>query len=135
MYSVVQTDSKFVIKRDKVFDAYREVLILGTGANNKNLSDIQLGWIMDKLPAIRRLSVVVEYGWGFEMGHDPDGDINGIYYSFSSLTGEEERLFNAIAPFVEDGSFIEMKGEDDKTWRWVFKNGKVEKVFPKLKWD
>jgi hypothetical protein len=35
-------------------------------------------------------------------------------------SGDDDILFNAIAPFMEPGSFIEMIGEDQKVWRWYF---------------
>ena len=46
-------------------------------------------------------------------------------------------VLNAIAPFVEEESYIEMRGEDDVYFRWVFRNGKVEEIYPEIiwKWD
>lgn len=38
--------------------------------------------------------------------------------------GDEEKLFAAIAPVVMDGSFLDVRGEDDSEWRWVWENGK-----------
>ena len=38
--------------------------------------------------------------------------------------GDDKLLFDAIAPYVEAGSFIEMHGEDGEIWQWVF-NGKT----------
>jgi hypothetical protein len=37
--------------------------------------------------------------------------------------GDEPKLYAAIAPFVERGSFIVMHGEDHSTWRHLFKDG------------
>lgn len=34
-------------------------------------------------------------------------------------------LFEALAPFVEDGSYIEMSAEGDENWRFSFENGKM----------
>lgn len=34
--------------------------------------------------------------------------------------GDCKHLFDVIAPFVEKGSVIEMRGEDGEQWRWVF---------------
>jgi hypothetical protein len=39
-------------------------------------------------------------------------------------SGDEIILFNAIAPFVEKGGYIQMHGEDGAIWRWYF-NGKT----------
>ena len=38
--------------------------------------------------------------------------------------GDEELLFVAIASIVESGSFLEMSGEDNSMWEWIWKDGK-----------
>lgn len=48
--------------------------------------------------------------------------------------GDELTMFQAIAPVVEEGSYIEMYGEDGDTWRWVFENGKCTEKRPKVEW-
>ena len=48
--------------------------------------------------------------------------------------GSDYELFCAVAPFVEDGSYIEMSGEDGCLWRWVFENGKCMEVYPTITW-
>ena len=49
--------------------------------------------------------------------------------------GDEEVLFNAIAPYVEDESYIQMLGEDGLMWRWLFKNGKCNETYPEIIWN
>ncbi len=39
---------------------------------------------------------------------------------------DDRLLFDAIAPFVEAGSFIEMSGEDGTLWRWHFDGKQCE---------
>jgi len=48
--------------------------------------------------------------------------------------GSDKEIFEVIAPYVEEGSYIEMCGEEGEIWRWVF-DGKtcVEKT-PTVKW-
>lgn len=48
--------------------------------------------------------------------------------------GDDYNLFCAVAPFVEDGSYIEMSGEDGCLWRWVFENGKCKEIYPTITW-
>ena len=55
------------------------------------------------------------------------GNIDGIYFNGEKM-GQEDIMFKAIASFVEDGSYIEMEGEDGEIWRWVFDCGKLYKV-------
>lgn len=65
-----------------------------------------------------------EWGWYPEINHDPNGsgaewEAFGINFEREKI-GDEQILFNAIAPFVEPGSYIEMVGEDGTIWRWYF---------------
>lgn len=39
--------------------------------------------------------------------------------------GDDELLFEAIAPFVEDGGIAYFTGEDSSQWRYLFENGAV----------
>ena len=58
---------------------------------------------------------------------DVKDEMNSIYFEGEKY-GDDDLIFNAIAPYVEDGSYIQMNGEDGAIWRWVFENGKcVEK--------
>jgi hypothetical protein len=49
--------------------------------------------------------------------------------------GQEDLLFEAIAPWVRDGSYIEMSGEDDAMWRWFFHAGECHEVTPTIIWE
>lgn len=44
-------------------------------------------------------------------------------------------MFKAIAPFVKDGSFLEIHGEDGAMWRWKFSNGKMRQIGAKIVWE
>jgi hypothetical protein len=35
--------------------------------------------------------------------------------------GDEDALFAALAPFVDEGSYVAVVGEDGRVWRWVFR--------------
>jgi hypothetical protein len=66
--------------------------------------------------------------WGYDLVQLTE--VNGsIHYSIKIRDGEakigdEEKFFAAIAPVVEDGSFIDARGEDGAEWRWMWENGK-----------
>ena len=48
---------------------------------------------------------------------------------YGEKLGDDEIFLSALAPYVEDGSYLEFEGEDGYSWRWSFKNGKlVEKT-------
>jgi len=50
-----------------------------------------------------------------------NGDI--VEITFDSKIGDEDLLLAYIAPFVEDGSYIEWRGEEGERWRHIFQNG------------
>ena len=66
-----------------------------------------------------------EWRWKAEFGDN--GDIVSIDFIGEKL-GDCTIMFNAIAPYVEDESFIEMCGEDGYVWRWVFAEGIVKEL-------
>lgn len=58
--------------------------------------------------------------WRWEASVDEaSGDIVGISF-IGQKSGDDELLFEAIAPFVEPGSNIVIIGEDQHIWRWYF---------------
>jgi len=77
-----------------------------------------------------------ELGWDYCV-NDPDysspGRCRDIFFNGECM-GEEADIFEALAPFVKSGSYIEMIGEDGEIWRWAFENGKVRLIKPKLVW-
>jgi hypothetical protein len=62
--------------------------------------------------------------------HGNTHDIVGLQFN-GEKSGDDEVLFSAIAPFVTDGSYIQMSGEDGAVWRWVFKGATWRWVFKK----
>ena len=67
--------------------------------------------------------------WGWELEFDESGNACGLLGPDGDKLGDEDVLFRAVAPFVEDGSYIQMMEETDcSVWRWVFQDGKCEKV-------
>ena len=60
---------------------------------------------------------------------DEDGNIQNIFFKGKEL-GDDYIIFEAIAPFVQDGSFLEFKG-----WRWVFEKGQVIEINPSTVWE
>ena len=65
--------------------------------------------------------------WRWTAEFDEHGDISGIDFDGEKL-GDESVLFNAIAPFVVEGSYIQMGGEDQYSWRWVFVDNRCVEI-------
>lgn len=56
--------------------------------------------------------------WGWQLMDNGDGTF--WLECLGDALRDDRQLFDAIAPFVEAGSFIEMSGEDGTLWRWHF---------------
>ena len=61
------------------------------------------------------------------------GDVVEIHFSGDVLRSDK-MIFDAIAPFVEAGSYVEMMGDDGQMWRWVFDGHNCVEVHPTVTW-
>jgi hypothetical protein len=59
------------------------------------------------------------HAWRWHPNLDDDGNIFMLYFNGEKL-GQDEVLFKAIAPYVTEGSYVAMRGEDGALWRWYF---------------
>jgi hypothetical protein len=69
--------------------------------------------------------------WRWMPSREDNDEINWISFQGEKL-GDDFYLFHAIAPFVEDGSYIIMRGEDEAIWKWAFQDGKVRELEGKI---
>ena len=72
--------------------------------------------------------------YGFEVAFDISGNLIDLTFTGEKLTCQDD-ILEVLAPFSENGSYIEMVGEDFEQWRWVIKNGKIAEITPKIIWD
>ncbi len=74
----------------------------------------------------------------FEFDYDPEysetGDICGFSFDGEKLR-DDELFWSTLAPYMEDGDYVEMAGEDFCHWRWTFRNGICKVIEPKLIWE
>jgi hypothetical protein len=61
--------------------------------------------------------VIKQFGW--EPETDNDGNIVDLYFDHDKM-GQEDLLFDTIAPCVRAGSYLDMEGEEGDLWRWYF---------------
>ena len=82
-------------------------------------------WVDTKLFLAAKTLEQAMYQWRWDIEeNDRTGAVTDIWFAGEKL-GDDETLFQAIAPWVKDGSFIEMMGEDGAFWKWVFQDGEV----------
>lgn len=68
--------------------------------------------------------------WRYEARVDKTtGDINGVEFLGEKL-GDDDTLWKALAPFIENESYLEYSGEDGAMWRWSFINGQFREQSP-----
>lgn len=72
--------------------------------------------------------------WRWNIDFDDEGNIADIFFDGEKL-GDDRVLLDTIAPFVKHNSFIQMRGEDNDMWRWVFRDGKCFEMSPRIIWD
>jgi hypothetical protein len=77
-------------------------------------------------------ALMEELRWPIE--YDTEGNIVDVEFNGEKYW-DDEVIFEAIAPFVKDGSYIQMQGEDGERWRWVFWNGRMRQITSHVLWD
>ena len=93
----------------------------------KVISELDNGAISNELNETLR-----KFGW--EAENNEKGDVINIVF-IGKKRGRDGELFTAIAPFVEDGSYIEMEGEHNDMWRWAFEGGRMKEKSPTIVWE
>lgn len=119
-YCMRLVGSRFEIYRGHFTATYEAAMEYAHSVHWADVSDCRL------LPDVMR-----HLRW--ELVFSPEGDVSDIRFEGEKLWGDD-KLFAALAPFVRDGSYIEMVGEDGHRWRWTFKDGKMTKRSGVMVW-
>ena len=113
-YYMTQGDTKFAINKTKISDVLAAI---------KSIPDEGYGWVDGSYVSAENIDDAFD-DWRWAPHYSENGNINGLDF-IGQKSGDDLVLFTAIAPFVEDGSYIVMTGEDGFVWRWLFKGGKI----------
>lgn len=109
--------------RDQVFQIKAEnrerALELARGLIGKETFGGSFSWVSPAEMARAQTIEEMLRAWRWGADHDDDGNIVALDFEGEKL-GDDRLLWEAIAPAVEDGSFLEMVGEDGCIWRWWF---------------
>jgi len=121
-YHIDQLASQFHIKSEAAHYAHAVIRILcapGKGTI-RDSSGCYYSWV-DSAAVIKASTFQdVMDAWRYHLTKDArTGDFTSITFK-GQKAGDEEVLFQAIAPYVTAGSYIEFRGEDNARWRWVF---------------
>lgn len=120
-YTIHQTNSAFYISEENLTPAFTALKALCEDRNWYN-----------GLRKIRHLEDAVgRFGWNMEF--DDDGNISDIKL-LRDYAENEQAMFSALAPYVKAGSFIQMSGEENEIWRWVFDGATCVMKKPTISW-
>ena len=129
-YYIEQTDSKFFIAHtdvEKALSAIKGIMhshdqMRGGSWGPDGKTERWYAWVnTDEVLQSQTLVDALE-SWRWKARTDSVGNVCGIEF-VGEKSGQDELLFDAIAPYVESGSYIVMRGEDGEVWRWYFEEG------------
>jgi hypothetical protein len=134
-YCMNLSDSDFFIPKSKKAAALKAIKALaGKETINMGGSGPHFSWVTtSEFVEAKTLGSAVR-AWRWYVDEDDKGNVTGIGFNGEKL-GDDNLLFDAISPFVRKGSFIQMRGEDDHMWRWVFDGKSMHEVSPTISWS
>ena len=130
-YCIELIDSSFNMKKENFGKAFRDLkslfvvenMTVCDTVNGKNY--YHFSWV-DNEEVIESINMCeLMKAIRFPVEFNSNGDICDIGFHGEKL-GDDEIFLSALAPYVEDESYLEFEGEDGYSWRWCFKNGKLE---------
>ena len=128
-YYVTMTDADFIIKENEETLAairempkkYHSLMRGGSSTGEKWFS-----WMNNtEIETAETVQEVFE-ALGFDCSSDAYG-VKGQFSldSYNSKTGQEDLFLAVVAPFVENDSYTEWRGEDGEIWRLTVQYGKL----------
>ncbi len=123
-YHAHQVDSNFFIANKDLPQVVKAI---------HNIENTDYAWVDFRYRQTDDLKQIFFY-WRWNVHFDTEQNIIDIAFDREKL-GDDEVLFQAIAPFVREKSYIQMSGEDDAMWRWVFINNRMVEVYPEITWN
>jgi len=134
-YCMNQQEATFTIKPSNLAGALASIKALAGGETIKDASGRHYSWVStEDFVKAETLSEAMN-AWRWHVTCDEEtGEVENILFEGEKL-GDDPKLFNAIAPFVEPGSYIEMQGEDGSLWRWFFDGKTCKEKQAIVSWD
>ncbi len=133
---IFELESKFIIRCCHTEDAIKAIKSLKGRETTGFEGAMHFMWIKDS-NAINNSSTLEEAleQWRWSV-YDKNEEDDVIEVTFTGENyGDEDLLFEALAPFVESGSFITMADENGVVWRWRFFEQRVKKEYGRIVFD
>jgi hypothetical protein len=127
-YCITQTESSFFIPKEHFHSALESIKASITNSRRELLwvDTDQVLTKTDLCSALRQLR------WRASLNRD--GDICDVSFQ-GEKSGDDDIIFRAIAPYVNEESYITMVGEDHATWRWYFDGQKCSTQNGRTVWE
>jgi hypothetical protein len=151
-YYMDQMDQKFFVAAEHIPAmvkaihalASRHELMGGASYQNGEIVSRHYSWVNnDFVDCYDVKELFRKWRWSIELKNE---NIVSIFFEGDKM-GDDEVLLRAIAPYVEAGSYIEMRGEDYSTytflgsaglyqhmWRWCFDGKTMVEKYPTITW-
>jgi len=126
-YYIQQRTTQFCIKAKNQTKA----LVAVKGLVGQEPIGAHFSWVGNFSDADSFQEVMEEWRW--EVEFNERGDVIDLFFNGQKL-GDDELLFQTIAPFVEAGSYIEILGEEGEMWRWAFDDKECTELSPTIIW-
>lgn len=127
-YSFRIVESSFSVKRENEELAVKALADSAAAAPRVFQNDIRRA--KDNLQM-----ALMAIGWEPEVDGDSNEISGKIYSLWEKISGNELIIFDAIAPYVESGSYIYICGEDGEIWRWYFNGKNCVEQKAKITWE
>lgn len=127
-YCITLANSKFSIKKENFENVLKALKALGNGSNRSDArggsnTERWFSWMNGANPEKWKTVFHAMKAWRFPCAVNEEGNISQIAF-IGEKYGQEKLMFEAIAPFVEAGSYLHFRGEDGAQWKYEF-DGKV----------
>ena len=128
-YCIEMLDSKFKIKKedfDKALESLKSVFVKDRmtcqDSSGYHYSWINTNYVLEAETLSEALEEI-----RYETIYDDNGNIIQVEFTGEKL-GDDMIFFEALAPYVEDESYISFAGEDGYLWKYIFEKGKVKEI-------
>jgi hypothetical protein len=132
--SLEYVGSDFRIPKARHAEALEAIKALAGQETIADGSGAHFSWILTQSFVDARTLEEALQAWRWDPSLDEDGDIDGLLDFQGEKWGDDDVLWAALAPFVDDGGFIEVIVEFE-AMRWVFRGGKVQHVWGRITFD
>jgi hypothetical protein len=130
-YYVNTTDCRILVKRENA-DKALLALVKFNDENDEKKNGGSFGpdgakekWFSWMPKDFREFDTFGKFLSSLGFSYFENEEMDYVLTGYSDKAGQEDLLLEAIASFIEDGSFAEWSGEDGERWRWDFKGGKM----------